>query len=285
MDEQVTTTQQQYDIGATLRAARETKGVTVERASQETNIRRPYIEAVEQNAWQEIPGVVFVKGILRTYGNYLGLDGAKLVEDYKVIAQGVTPDKAASEKIRETKQVRVRPQFKRNEDEYADRGGMSGGKKLGIGVLVLAVVAMLAGAAWFVMGQDGLPIAAPSLPSMGTTATTNPEPSAPAGTETTARTPGTDESAPVVKTSTTPAGQITLELKGKARCWLEVSDRDKSIYSGMLQEGEASTFSSENTLEVTYGYPPGVEITLNGERQPDEVAERPVTRRYTEKAK
>ena len=71
------------DVGKILQDARVAKNLSLDRAAQETNIRKAYLEAIEQNDFATLQGDVFVKGIMRTYGNYLGLDGAKLVEEYK----------------------------------------------------------------------------------------------------------------------------------------------------------------------------------------------------------
>jgi cytoskeleton protein RodZ len=71
------------DIGRRLRSAREGLGITLEQAEDETKIRRKYLEALETANEADIPGEVYLKGFLRTYGNYVGLDGTELVEAYK----------------------------------------------------------------------------------------------------------------------------------------------------------------------------------------------------------
>jgi len=71
------------EIGRRLRAAREARGITLEVAEDETKIRRKYIEALEAGQEAVLPGDAYIKGFLRTYGNYLGLDGTALVDEYK----------------------------------------------------------------------------------------------------------------------------------------------------------------------------------------------------------
>ncbi|MDB4894570.1 MAG: hypothetical protein JWN15_832 [Firmicutes bacterium] len=71
------------EIGRRLRSAREGLGITLEQAEDETKIRRKYLEALETANEADIPGEVYLKGFLRTYGNYVGLDGTELVETYK----------------------------------------------------------------------------------------------------------------------------------------------------------------------------------------------------------
>ncbi|HYF95463.1 MAG TPA: helix-turn-helix domain-containing protein [Symbiobacteriaceae bacterium] len=72
-----------YEIGRRLRAAREAKGLSLEVVEEETKIRRKYVEALESGQEAVLPGDAYLKGFLRTYGNYLGLDGPALVEEYK----------------------------------------------------------------------------------------------------------------------------------------------------------------------------------------------------------
>ncbi|MDF2631127.1 MAG: hypothetical protein K0R39_4958, partial [Symbiobacteriaceae bacterium] len=71
------------EIGRRLRAAREARGISLEVAEDETKIRRKYIEALEAGQEAVLPGDAYIKGFLRTYGNYLGLDGTALVDEYK----------------------------------------------------------------------------------------------------------------------------------------------------------------------------------------------------------
>src|SRR5574344_425913 len=96
-------------VGSLLKETREAKGLTLAQVSDATRISKAYLQAVEDNDYQKIPGEVFVKGVLRGYGNFLGLDGAKIVEQYKIFAQGLPPEEAVSSKIREVTNVKITP--------------------------------------------------------------------------------------------------------------------------------------------------------------------------------
>lgn len=48
-----------------------------------TKIRAKYLRAIENEEWDLLPGPVYAKSFLRTYGDYLGLDSRMLVEEYK----------------------------------------------------------------------------------------------------------------------------------------------------------------------------------------------------------
>ena len=50
---------------------------------QRTKIRAKYLRAIENEEWEALPGPVYVKSFLRTYGDYLGLDSRMLVDEFK----------------------------------------------------------------------------------------------------------------------------------------------------------------------------------------------------------
>ena len=78
-------------IGDVLRLAREQQGLTLQDVSEALNIKREYLEALEANEYDAIPGAVFVKGFIRNYGNFLELDGIALVQEYKASVEERTP--------------------------------------------------------------------------------------------------------------------------------------------------------------------------------------------------
>lgn len=70
------------NLGETLRAARERRGVTLEQASQDTRIRLKFLRALEAGDYQALPGATYTRGFLRNYGDYLDLDPDDLVALY-----------------------------------------------------------------------------------------------------------------------------------------------------------------------------------------------------------
>ncbi|MBN2702593.1 MAG: helix-turn-helix domain-containing protein [Pontiellaceae bacterium] len=69
-------------IGQKLEAARQSKGVTISEAGQATKIMSKYIEAMEADNFGELAAPVYVKGFIRMYAQYLGLDAVPLVNEY-----------------------------------------------------------------------------------------------------------------------------------------------------------------------------------------------------------
>jgi len=57
--------------------------IDINEVETRTKIRAKYLRAIENEEWSLLPGDVYVKSFLRTYGDYLGLDSRQLIDDYK----------------------------------------------------------------------------------------------------------------------------------------------------------------------------------------------------------
>ena len=73
-----------FEIGNSLREARQRKELTFPELEQGTKIRAKYLRALEDETFDQLPGPTYVKGFLRTYADYLGLDGQLYVDEYNV---------------------------------------------------------------------------------------------------------------------------------------------------------------------------------------------------------
>ncbi len=71
-----------FEIGTTLRQARERRQLGLDRCEAETKIRARYLRALEDEDFDVLPGPTFVRGFLRSYAAYLGLDGQLFVDEY-----------------------------------------------------------------------------------------------------------------------------------------------------------------------------------------------------------
>ncbi|MBA3435823.1 MAG: helix-turn-helix domain-containing protein [Chloroflexi bacterium] len=61
-------------LGEMLRVARERKGVDLYRVERDTKIRARHLDALESGDYAALPSAVYIKGFLRNYAVYLGLD-------------------------------------------------------------------------------------------------------------------------------------------------------------------------------------------------------------------
>ena len=71
-----------FDLGSSLREARVRQGLDYPQVELATKIRARYIRALEDEAFELLPSETYVKGFLRSYAEYLGLDGQLYVDEY-----------------------------------------------------------------------------------------------------------------------------------------------------------------------------------------------------------
>ena len=71
-------------IGATLRAARQKRGATsIEKVAGEICAWPYHVKAIEKDQFDLLPGTTYAIGFIRAYANFVGLDGAALVQRFK----------------------------------------------------------------------------------------------------------------------------------------------------------------------------------------------------------
>lgn len=69
-------------LGHYLREARERLGIDIRDAAQQTRISLRYLKALEDQDFAKLPGDVFVRGFLKSYGKFLQLNEAELMARY-----------------------------------------------------------------------------------------------------------------------------------------------------------------------------------------------------------
>lgn len=279
------------DVGKILQDARVAKNLSLDRAAQETNIRKAYLEAIEQNDFATLQGDVFVKGIMRTYGNYLGLDGAKLVEEYKAANAGNRPVKN-NNAIRESRDVKVRPTFKSNRDIGSGNGN---DHRLLFIIGILALLLAAASGFYYYLTQTGR-AADLSLPfRFGVSAETGEKNNETKGNDKESALIGKEKSVQEKHTAVPPetknvpevnsgeTKKITnLKVTSVGKCWLRVTDQKGTVlFEGNLLKGESKTFTSSSDIVMRIGNLKELQVEYNGKVLPQEDPKEAVTRTYT----
>jgi cytoskeleton protein RodZ len=70
------------NFGLHLKHERELRGVSLEEIAESTRIHIRYLEALESNEFDDMPGEVFVKGYIRSYARVIGSDSEEMVNVY-----------------------------------------------------------------------------------------------------------------------------------------------------------------------------------------------------------
>jgi hypothetical protein len=71
-----------FEIGNSLREARLRQTLDFPEIERATKIRGKYLRALEDEQFEVLPAQTYVKGFLRSYAEYLGLDGQLYVDEY-----------------------------------------------------------------------------------------------------------------------------------------------------------------------------------------------------------
>ena len=232
-------------VGTLLREARLAKGISLSEAEHGTSIRARYLEALEKDEYDKTPGEVFMKGMLRNYGTYLGLNGPELVQLYKERAAGATKEAVKSSGIREVDKVQLNIQLKNPRDIGSGTGRMElpslpkvDMKQVIAGVGVLLVL---------LGGYFAIPKAMDYFKNM-------PQPIAQETKQ------NVKQAKPAVALDKV---QVAMEASGD--CWLEVQADGKEIFAGMMRAKDKQTFEAKDKLIVKYGNIGVMKLEVNGE--------------------
>lgn len=81
--------ERRYTVGVELRMAREERGLQIRDVVDAVRIQTRYLEALEDGRIEDLPGTVYALGFVRTYAEYLGLDGSEMVSRFKEEGKGL----------------------------------------------------------------------------------------------------------------------------------------------------------------------------------------------------
>lgn len=70
-------------VGEILKKARTEKKLTFEEIEKQIRIRKKFLMALEENAWEKLPSLPYIKGFLRSYSSYLGLKGEETIAIFR----------------------------------------------------------------------------------------------------------------------------------------------------------------------------------------------------------
>jgi Helix-turn-helix domain/RodZ C-terminal domain len=227
-----------FEIGGSLREARLKRGLTPADVQKAIRIRDRYLQALEEEHWELLPGDAYVKGFLRTYADYLGLDGNLYVDEYNNrFAQHEEP-------------LLVPERFARSGPR------LGGGSMLRPLVVVGALVAIVAAvAAWRLSGSanDNKGGAPPPVSTPTTTHTT---------TTTRKHKPRHHHHARVAL----PTRALLVASRGD--CWLWVRSGNSSgptVYEATLAQGKSLPISlKDGPVWIDVGDPPSLDVRLGG---------------------
>jgi len=254
-------------IGVWLRRVREAKGSTLEEAEAATHIRPRFLEALEAGDFTVFSGgEVQVRGFLRIYARYLGLSPDEVLARYDTEVRGVramTPSDASAKaqpapSARPTTGSAVyRP---RNVPASTSRlRRMSLEKLMAVGLVLIALLTVVAGAGYLVSRDSGEPAATTVTSVIATTPSEAGRPPTAAGALTS---PSATPTFPA-----DPQGAVTLTLEATEHVWVRVKRDGQTAFEGLMATGQVETWSAQELIVVETGNGAGLLVTVNGQPQ------------------
>ncbi|MGH3020553.1 MAG: helix-turn-helix domain-containing protein [Gaiellaceae bacterium] len=226
-----------FEIGNSLREARLRQGLEFPRIETETKIRGKYLRALEEEQFEVLPGETYVKGFLRTYADYLGLEGQLYVDEYN--SRFTTAE--------ETTAAPSTPRRRRTRPVESN-------------LVVVALAGIVAVTVLVVVGLAGIGSGSPEQSPL---VDTNPGPTT---TQETATAP--------TATGQEPAGQARPPARARlvltavrGECWVQVRANGvngRLLYEGTLEVGQIQRFVRYQRLWLELGAPANVDARLNG---------------------
>ena len=233
-------------VGEELRRERELRGIGLEEIADETNIGIRFLEAIDSDRLDVIPGEFYRRASLKAYAQYLGIDADRILATYEFRSEVDTPT----------------PQLLHNQP---GRGKSLEGSRARKWV-ALIVGALGLSAAVFVVWPVAGTLSRSLPPSANPPESVNRPSTAPAaslvdGNET------ASTSGPVVRgeIDEVPAAELPLRLiiRVDEPCWLEVrADREIAV-QGLMLRGFERKIQAEDELRLWLGNAGGVSIWLN----------------------
>ena len=225
-----------FEIGGSLREARLKRNLTPADVQKAIRIRDRYLQALEEERWELLPGDAYVKGFLRTYADYLGLDGSLYVDEYN--------NRFAHP---EEQPLIVPERFARRKNPLG--GGGLVRPLLAVGAIVAIVAAV---AAWQLSGSSGTKQGTP--PTKNTQQTT---------TESHTTKKKQHKAPPPVAL---PTRAVLVAARGD--CWLDIHAGSRNgtlIFEGTLTQGKTLPLKlTGGPVWMTVGNPPVLDVRLGG---------------------
>ncbi|MBA2533831.1 MAG: helix-turn-helix domain-containing protein [Rubrobacter sp.] len=261
-------------IGRFLEQARKERGLSLEEVEQATKIRKRYLAGLEREDYAMLPDAVYAQGFLKTYANFLGLDGEALSRQLK-----------SRRKPRREHGINynTQPESEFEEPLIAPRGLQGTEKRKvptsAIVTLLVAVLVLVAviGALYFVgrgvqatrSGGDNPPAASgedPPRQEQEKVADKEKAPGAePANKDSAGKDAGDRQSPDEARQPVPPDSlQVMISVRDRSS-WLLIQTDGSTAYEQVARPGFSKTFEAGRQLYIKCGDAGAVSVEINGQ--------------------
>jgi cytoskeleton protein RodZ len=256
------------DVGAALRQAREQRRLSIADVAHTTRISVRMLEAIEAGRFDQLPGGLYTRGMLRAFAREVGLDPEQVVALYRNHSETQRERSPASE-----------PAEVQSDRLHVIRSALASG---------LERLARRIDPTWYVAAAGLLMAWMIWVPGDARAPSSSASAERPAELPSAPKTPDDERAVGTAGAASEPsavglAGEsLRVELRANAQCWVTAfADGQRALYQ-LLDAGAVESLSARNELVLRVGNPAGLALTVNG--QPGRSlgdGRRPVTVRVT----
>lgn len=215
-------------LGQYLHDARIARGIDLRDAAQQTRISIQYLKALEEEDFSKLPGEVFVKGFLKSYGKFLNLDEAEVIKKYGELRQKPSPAGAAVQPEPFAPAVEHKRSSKISVEPFIWGAGI-------LAVLILFLFTALPARHPKEVRQADVPLpTGPAELASGPVPTSKPE-------------------------------KLYLEVIALENTWLLVRTDTSPQKKAVLNKGESLIWSADESFMLSYGSASAIKLLLNGQ--------------------
>ena len=260
-------------LGIYLRKSREERHIGLDEVAEATRIRRHNLEAIENDEWSKLPSQVFIKGFLKSYAEFLGLNKETVIHHY---LRTSSFEKTTPEALKKTRLQSGRPYL----------------------IIVVSALALAFIVALIYLNKRNISITDKAFQHLGTQSLgekmegiaekednnqqderekeillLEDEVVVEEVNKTTLKSKPIDDTI-VLEDSTIPMKReeekksllprLILTANVKSRTWISISIDDTSVNEYLFQPGQTPRWTAEKGFNILVGNAAGIEFFLNG---------------------
>jgi len=260
-------------LGIFLKKSREERHIELDEVVEATRIQRHNLEAIENEEWSKLPSQVFIKGFLKSYAEFLGVDKETVIHHY---LRTSSFEKTTPEALKKTRPQLAKPYL----------------------IIIIPVLVLAFFVALIYLNKRNISITDKAFQYLGTQSPgekmggiaekednneqderekeillLEDEVVVEEVNKTTLKSKPVDDTI-VLEDSTIPMKReeeknpllprFILTAKVKSRTWIAISIDDTSVKEYLFQPGQTPRWTAEKGFNIVVGNAAGIEFSLNG---------------------
>jgi cytoskeleton protein RodZ len=267
-------------VGETLRRARLKRNLELEEIAGELKISTRFLQAIENDQYDKLPGGIFARSFVRQYAQLLGLDEEEIAAQ---VRQVLGPAPEVPQFVEKPKPAGSAPIQVPKVDEWETVGGRRFHWSGWFSAVVLVAVMLVCSAVYAWMQRPKPSVTAQANPPVQTTAQNAPAPApapapgvtappvpsgepAAAPAQAVEQKPAAPAPAPAVPrvTPPNPDATVRVEITADEAVWMLARADGKYAFSATMEAHTTRTVEGLKEVTLRLGNAGGVTISLNG---------------------